>query len=286
MIKNSMTKKHSAILALTVLAAFLFEACDKEPAPETGITMTTRASAVHFWVKGADGIAIDWGDGKVSINDPDFDEVLGYSFSHEYSGANAHNIVITGNVTMLGCSSSQLTALDVSRSTTLTSLICGNNQLTALDVSRNTALTSLDCYRNELTALDVSRNTALKDLSLRFNQLTALDVSRNTALTSLDCRWNQLTALDVSRNTALKVLDVCNNQITHLDVSANTVLYILCCWKNKFSASALNELFSSLPKTTYGLIGVEYTIPGCNPAIAEEKGWEITSLHPSDPDKN
>ena len=275
MTMNNIIRKYTAILALSVVsAAFFLVACAKETAPveePIGITMTTKASYVMFYLKGAEDIAIDWGDGKKSnVKDVNFNERLGYAFSHEYSGKTAHNIVITGNVTKLGCSSRQLTALDVSRCTTLTSLICGNNQLTALDLSQNTALTYLDCYDN---------------------QLTALDVSRNTALTNFDCRGNQLTALDVSQNMALTVLDLCYNQITKLDLSANnTVLYILCCRNNKFTGSALNDLFKSLRYITPeepqgGLINVDDTTPGCNFGIAREKGWELTTLHPSDPEK-
>ena len=50
----------------------------------------------------------------------------------------------------MGCSSNQLTTLDVSTNTALTSLNCYGNQLTTLDVSTNTALTSLNCYGNQI----------------------------------------------------------------------------------------------------------------------------------------
>ena len=199
------------------------------------ITMTTQASEVSFVVAGAEDIAIDWGDGKVSnMNDTERDEGSdSFWFSHDCSGVNAHNILITGNVTMLSCSSSQLTALDVSRSTTLTNLICGDNQL------------------------------------------TALDVSRNTVLISLDCRYNQLEALDVSANTALTDLDVCHNKLTHLDVSKNTTLRRLEIVGNQFTASALNDLFRTLPdysRSDYGgyiyRLIVEEVIPGIAIATA------------------
>ena len=67
-----------------------------------------------------------------------------------------------GNMTVLYCSSNQLTALNVSSNTALTGLYCSSNQLTALDVSSNTALTQIDCSSNQLTTIAV--NTILSDL--------------------------------------------------------------------------------------------------------------------------
>ena len=151
-------------------------------------------------------------------------------------------------LTQLFCWDNQLTALDVSNNTALTSLNCDGNQLTALDVSNNTALTDLQCYNNQLTALDVSKNTALTDLSCGSNQLTALDVSGCTALIWLFCYSNQLTALDVSGCTALKELYCSSNQLTTLDVSNNTALTSLNCSRNKIKGAAMDALISSLPQ--------------------------------------
>ena len=125
--------------------------------------------------------------------------------------------------------------------------------------------TGLNCYGSQLTALDVSRCTALTELNCGENQLTALDVSRNTALSRLYCNYNQITSLDVSKNTVLGVLSVVGNQLT---------------------ASALNNLFRTLPD--YSKTDERGTIylrerdpraegnPGnldCDRSIAEERGW-------------
>ena len=177
-------------------------------------------------------------------------------------------------LTYLSCGYNQLTALDLSKNTALTELYCYNNQLTALDVSRNTELRSLKCYRNQLTTLDVNRNTTLDILLCQFNQLTAMDVSKNIALTELHIQFNQLTALDVSGATALRYLDCWNNQLTDLDVSGATALNMLLCENNQLTASALNDLFRTLPYNR-GQISI-YNNPGtldCDCSIAEEKGW-------------
>ena len=111
----------------------------------------------------------------------------------------SQTVTIRGDVTFLGCSSNQLTALDVSKNTVLEKLYCYNNQLTALDVSKNTALTMLWCFTNRLTALDVSKNTALTALYCHNNQLKALDVSKNTKLGTLNCRGNQIKGEEMTR---------------------------------------------------------------------------------------
>jgi Leucine-rich repeat (LRR) protein len=204
MIKNMKSsecilRKIAVILALSALAAFPLEACASEPKPAEEpavITMTTAAPKVAFYVTGSKDIAIDWGDGKKSdVNDAYFDALFErFLFSHDYSDKAARKIVIIGNVTRLTCVDIGLTALDVSRNTTLIVLDCSENQLTALDVSRSAALTDLDCSLNQLTALDVSRNTALERLRCNHNQITGLDMSKNTALWLLYCAGNQLTA--------------------------------------------------------------------------------------------
>jgi hypothetical protein len=122
------------------------------------------------------------------------------------------------SLTILVCSSNQLTSIDVSACTALSWLDCSDNPLTSLNVSANTALTRLDCYSNQLTSLNVSANTALTSLECFNNQLTSLDVSSNTALTYLYCSGNQLTSLDVSANTALTFLYCYINQLTSLNV--------------------------------------------------------------------
>ena len=246
---------------------------------ESNITMTTQASEIIFWIYftlsagESKNFTIDWGNGKKSnLNDAAYLRESTYwddievHFEHIYSDASEHRITITGeNIRSLLCSKTQLTALDVSRYPELKGLNCGSNQLTVLDVSKNTALTSLYCFDNPLATLDVSRNTALMFLHCANTQITNLDVNRNTALSELICRGNQLTALDASQNTVLEYLDCRDNQLT---------------------ASALNDLFETLPYVPGGYIGWEIAIwgnPGandCDFSIAESKGWQWWKFGP------
>ena len=226
-------------------------------------------------------------------------------------------IIIGKNITTLYCRFLQLTSLDVSKNPVLLKLVCSNNQLTSLDVSRNLALLMINCEGNQLTSLDVSRNLALSLISCEGNQLTNLDVSENKALFHLSCADNQLTILDVSEtdletlkcdNNQLTILNVSgnslllslfcnNNQLTNLDISTNTqlgtlicnnnqltsldvsnpVLARLDCSTNNLSINALNDLFVSLPITSFGTIFIDNN-PGtdaCERSIATDKGWNV-----------
>ena len=250
---RDINKTFTAILAMTVITAVLFslKACAKEENPIGIITMTTKAFEVEFSVVVSGDVAIDWGDGKKSnVNDA--------SFVNEDTGGLTFSHVYSGT-----------TAQNIVITGNVTKLYCAGIELIALDVSRSTALTDLYCSYNKLTALDVSRNTTLTDLNCSNNQLTDLDVSKNIALESLELNFNQIKSLDVSNNISLGVLSIVGNQ---------------------FIASALNDLFSTLPdrsKKEFG--GVIYLSerhplavgnPGnsdCDRSIAIERGWGFMS---------
>ena len=249
-------RKCTAILAMTVVTTVLFplKACAKEvlDEPTTGvITMTTMVSEVTFSVVGDKDITVDWGDGKKS------------NVNDAFVNPDFGWFVFTHEY-------SETTAHQIVVTGNVTELFCTGIGLTALDVSRNTMLTRLHCSVNQLTTLDVSKNTALTDLNFSRNQLTALDVSKNIALERLEHNYNQITRLDLSHNTTLKILSIVGN---------------------KFTASALNDLFRTLPdySKTENMSGVIYLReqnlfaegnPGnldCDRNIAMERGWEFMS---------
>ena len=258
-------REYSAKLAMIIVLAVVLPlvACVKEPEAPTGnITMTTKGSEVLFYVgKSASrdvNFSISWGDGQRSD--------IADAISH--GGEDG--------------------VFEFSRS------FSDNRSERRIIIIGN--IERLEVRRNELTALDISRNNALKWLFCNNNQLTEINLSRNTALEVLSIDFNRLTSLDVSRNTALRSLDVSNNQLTSLDVSNNTALRGLFIARNQFTASALNDLFRTLPDLT-GLIGNEGESIGpylgriymrtkwpefdgpavyeCDHSIALNKGWEF-----------
>lgn len=237
---------------------------------------------------------IDWGDGNISKN------ITSSQISHNYQIGRSYSLVIKGQgeLTELYFSKKQLTFLNVSKCTKLDRLLCNENQLTSLDVSGCISLTQLVCGRNQLTSLDVSKCTKLMTLDLGENKLTSLDISKNKALTHLDCCWNNLTgALNISKYTALNTLKCFTNQLTTLDVSGCSVLTYLECTDNKltsldisrcvaieilhggynqFSTSAMNKIYTDLPKrekqsTIYMPNSPYYG----DISIAKNKGWTV-----------
>jgi Leucine-rich repeat (LRR) protein len=116
----------------------------------------------------------------------------------------------------------------------------------------------------------------ITSLEFNFSNATKLDVSRCPTLTQLGFGAGKLTSLDVSKNTALEYLYCFENALTSLDKKKNRALATLTCSNNRFSASALNALFTSLPDHP-GNITVDDN-PGagaCDPGIAEAKGWNF-----------
>jgi len=294
-------KCFSKLAFIVAISAVLpLKACSKDPilaVESIGIiTMATNSSQVDISIKLKEdsdnfgNLTIDWGDGEKSkITDAtSYGKSGTLEFSRNYSNTSRKHITISGdNIELLYCNNNQLTALDVSRNTTLTYLDCSNNQLTVLDVSLNKELKELRCSKNQLTSLDVSRNTKLTGLYCSNNQLSDLDVSLlNTTLIYLYCYNNQLSALDVSQNTALTDIDVCNNQIKNLDFSKNTALHLLCCKQNPLTASALNDMFGTLcyiPETIWSAIdiGLLPSESDCDFSIALKKGWVFGPIHGS-----
>jgi len=139
-------------------------------------------------------------------------------------------------ITVLFCSSSLLTSLDITQNTALTQLAFPDNQITNIDVSQNTALTYLNLTGNQLTSLNVTQNTSLTNLICTDNLLTTIDLAQNTALTYLNCEGNQLISLDLSQNTTLQQLSCGGNELINLDLTQNTALTYLNCDGNQLTS--------------------------------------------------
>lgn len=156
-------------------------------------------------------------------------------------------ITISGYVTVLLCTESELTELDLSKSTSLIALDCSGNNLSTLDVSKNTELIYLGCASNNLTTLNLQNNKEIGKLICYLNNLTELDITHNTKLTDLQCYGNRLSLLDVSKNIELNTLDCSGNQLTALDLTANTNLIWLSCSANRIMDDSMDALIASLP---------------------------------------
>ena len=98
----------------------------------------------------------------------------GHSPSSFTVTAGSTTITIYGDIRWFGCSENgaNLTAIDVSKNTQLSLLGCSSNQLSSLDLSKNTELFLLSCNDNKLTSLDISRESKLKELYCYDNNFT------------------------------------------------------------------------------------------------------------------
>ena len=140
------------VLAVVLLVA-AFTACGGGSGGFGGssytIKMTTEESGVGFYLAGSGVATVDWGDGSEKVSLTLNEE--GVLFRHDYPSATIRTITINGdNITVLRCTSSQVTSLDVRGATALTQLFAIGN-FTSLDVSKNTALTKLE-VGHQLTA--------------------------------------------------------------------------------------------------------------------------------------
>jgi hypothetical protein len=161
--------------------------------------------------------------------------------------------------------------------------------------------TTIDDHRGVHYTYEYSDNTEhtititgqITEFDCRNMQITHLDLSKIKTLTRLRCRDNKLTTLDVSANPGLLHLECDFNQLTSLDVSKNKTLWLLSCVGNQLAASALNDLFRSLPEwrgaeyRERGSIYISHLHPGpadnpgvwdCDRSIATERGWVFRTL--------
>lgn len=186
------------------------------------------------------------------------------------------NVSVYGDITYLAAVSNELTALDVSRNSSLQTLNVRLNQLSALDVSKNSALIRLDCSSNNLTSLDVSQNKSLVSLWTFDNQLSELNMSGNTNLAFLDCSNNKLSALDVTGNKDLIRLLCYKNQLSSLDLTQNVNLGRLWIFDNPISTKEMERIITSLQKVANGSLWIanEQIAAGLEEQLIE-KGWAI-----------
>jgi Leucine-rich repeat (LRR) protein len=151
-----------------------------------------------------------------------------------------------------------------------------------LDLTKNNKLIELGCGGNQLKILNISNLKLLEELNCTYNQLTFLELRNNGKLKYLYCGSNKLNSTDVSKNTVLTTLVYDNNHLTSLDVSKNETLVILSIESNKFSFTALNNIFTMLhdkiidKESKVIFIADNAGTNNCRQSIAKSKGWRVS----------
>jgi len=274
------------IIILTVLVAAVFTSCqnnDPISDPNSSNNLSTgqiemkvypdKNNNVSFYAM-TQKMTVDWGDG--TINDLTPNNGSGFILPHHvYSNQNLQTVKVnTENMT------GDASVVVNSGGSTTASSYWGfqmNTGLQAIKFGNCPELKAIECGGNQLTALDVSKCTALNSLYCDTTQLTSLDISKCKDLIILECVKNQLTSLDISKCTSLKYLNCNDNKLTSLDVSKCASLIIVYCYGNQLSATALNNLFNSLPTNEHGMIFCSDNsgYATCDETIATKKGWKV-----------
>jgi len=144
-------------------------------------------------------------------------------------------------LTILTCTNSKISSIDVSKNTKLVEFMCSFNELKELDVSNNPDLEVFWCDNNELRTLDLSKNTNLLVLGCGGNKLTELDLSKNQEIRALHCGFNALKDLDFTYNPLISIIKCEGNQLTSLDVSFLKELTNLGADYNRLTKIKLGE---------------------------------------------
>ncbi len=130
-------------------------------------------------------------------------------------------------LTRLGLTGWGLTALDVTKHTTLESLSVEENQLKTLDVSNSPLLKVIEADDNQIETLSLANNPLLQRLSVSKNTLTTIQFGHHERLTVLDVSENKINAIDVSQMIGLEQLYLNGNPIDTIDTDALIDLSIL-----------------------------------------------------------
>lgn len=151
----------------------------------------------------------------------------------------------------------------------------------SLQLGKHPLLESLRCQRRGLQTLALSDFPKLSELDCSHNYLSKLDVSHCPRLLTLGCTDNQLNAISID-NPLLQTVDCSNNRLVSIDVSSSSDrLSKLVTSNNRLFTRALNSLFGSLRKIRQNdvsivVIGNNPGCSSCNPAIATNKGWQVS----------
>lgn len=158
------------------------------------------------------------------------------------------NIVITGAMSKLECSSNKLTKLDVSKATDLEQLYCDDNELDELSLGKSKSLKTVYCGNNKLGDIDLKGLSALEDFSCWGNNINSIDVSKNPELVSLVCRDNMINGtLDLSGNAKLREVNCYNNAITEIKLADNSDMRNIEIQRNNINGEKMTAFMQALP---------------------------------------
>lgn len=192
-----------------------------------------KATAEDITITGAVGTYVDNKDVVYTIQSP--------------------TITITGATFRIHCEDAGLTALDISKATSIRYVYASRNQFQSINVEGLDALIYLYVSNNPLTKLSVTDKPNLLRLYAANTGLTDsnLTLSNLPKLAHVDFSGNALTSLDLSGYPTLTLIKLQKNQLasltlpTSVDPSPISELHV---YSNKLGMTALDQIITSLPK--------------------------------------
>ncbi len=179
-----------------------------------------------------------------------------------------------GELTNISITDSEISEIDVSKSTELKRLSIVDAKISSIDLSNNTELEYLDLSKNQITNIDLSHNTKVESLGLGNNDIFNLDINNLTNLKIIAIGKNNISQLNINNNAKLEEVYVNDNQLTSINTSNQTLLKRLNASRNPinsidlFSNNALlylnirECLFASAPDLSNNIGLIELRVGG------------------------
>jgi len=162
----------------------------------------------------------------------------------EINGLTDTEIIITGDLTTLSLSSTQLTSFYATGLSNLTSLDLLNNQLTSFGATGLSNLTWLNLDHNQLTSFYGTGLPNLTTLLLSWNPLTSFNGTGLSNLTTLRLNSNQLTSFNGTGLASLTTLELMGNQLTEFNATGLSSLMVLVLSTNQLTTVDVRGLYN------------------------------------------
>lgn len=234
-----------------IYAALAWAVCLSASADTESVTVSTRAAEgtqLTFLVNNSrTGVTMDWGNGTPVAYTKATDGII--EVTGKVAGATL-TLSSERPITMFAADGCELTAVTLTKATSLRSLYLQNNALTTIDVSKLPALRDLNVAHNELTRLTLSTTAQplLETLDLSSNAISATSFSYGTEnLQYLCLAENNYKTLTLTKVPHLSGLVAQGNQVTALNLSATPDITLVSASDNNIATLTLPE---TLPELT------------------------------------
>lgn len=150
------------------------------------------------------------------------------------------DVTISGNVSELDCSYTNISSLDCSGCLSLKRLECYSSYMTKLNVAGLTGLTYLNCKYNAIRNLDLTGCSGLEYLDAHFSDTKTLILAGCIGLKEVNVSQNEIASLDFTDCTLLETLDCHSNRLAELKLTGCANLVTVDCYENELTSLNLS----------------------------------------------